>query len=215
MRYVTLLVAAGLILTVSATAGATTWLDMDITGVIHSDDVPGAQVGEWMQVGPIGPNGNFAWGTITSYSAGSDLPQNAGDLDMYGWSMQGTVDSIVGYVISSSGTGYLMAPGYGYDSIPDEYLEKFTWTMAASYNVDWSVAVVTGTLTAEVGDRQPTGWPELVDWSSAGTGSLNGTFTSSDNTLVANVVIPEPLTMLGVFMGIAGLAGYVRKRKLA
>ncbi len=28
-------------------------------------------------------------------------------------------------------------------------------------------------------------------------------------------VVPEPLTMLGVFTGIAGLAGYIRRRKLA
>ncbi|MCK4625592.1 MAG: PEP-CTERM sorting domain-containing protein, partial [Phycisphaerae bacterium] len=27
--------------------------------------------------------------------------------------------------------------------------------------------------------------------------------------------IPEPLTMLGVLMGITGLAGYVRKRRCA
>ncbi len=29
------------------------------------------------------------------------------------------------------------------------------------------------------------------------------------------IVVPEPLTMLGVFTGIAGLGGYIRRRKLA
>ena len=43
-------------------------------------------------------------------------------------------------------------------------------------------------------------------------GDYDWLFTSSD-PLTGAVMIPEPMTMLGVFMGISGLAGYVRKRR--
>ncbi|MCK4625511.1 MAG: PEP-CTERM sorting domain-containing protein [Phycisphaerae bacterium] len=49
-------------------------------------------------------------------------------------------------------------------------------------------------------------------------GSLHDIFdeyTEVQRNLPLTKHTPEPLTMLGVFMGIAGLAGYVRKRKLA
>ena len=41
--------------------------------------------------------------------------------------------------------------------------------------------------------------------------------TDFDSTIakVQTDTIPEPLTMAGVFLGISGLAGYVRRRKMA
>jgi len=35
------------------------------------------------------------------------------------------------------------------------------------------------------------------------------------SSMEAPLAIPEPLTMLGVFLGVSGLAGYVRRRRLA
>ena len=42
---------------------------------------------------------------------------------------------------------------------------------------------------------------------------FDGTVTNSDP--VDGVFVPEPLTMLAVFTGIAGLGGYIRKRRMA
>jgi len=38
---------------------------------------------------------------------------------------------------------------------------------------------------------------------------------ATTNIPVATTTVPEPMTMAGVFMGIAGLAGYIRKRRMA
>ena len=47
---------------------------------------------------------------------------------------------------------------------------------------------------------------KLVAWG-------GGTFTEPE--IDAVMAVPEPLTMLGVFAGIAGVAGYIRKRRTA
>jgi len=190
-----------------------TWLSMDITGVIEA---PGpAQVDDWMQVGPIGINDDagtpFAWGTIDSYSASSNLPQNAGDLGMYGWSMVGTIDSIVDHTITYSGTGEIY---YG----ATYKLEEFTWNMEAVFVSDWSTNVTTGTLNAS--DTYNFSWPvgpatgTTVDWSIANPGVFTGTFDSSTNTLTGTVtVVPVPGAIL---LGILGLSvAGVKLRKSA
>ncbi len=38
---------------------------------------------------------------------------------------------------------------------------------------------------------------------------------SSSDPITASVYIPEPVTMLGLFLGVSGLAGYIRKRRQA
>ena len=63
-------------------------------------------------------------------------------------------------------------------------------------------------------DVTPLGLPEkkINNWS----GNPPWTQTSRDVMAKFDVtVIPEPLTMLGVFLGVSGLAGYIRRRKLA
>jgi hypothetical protein len=42
----------------------------------------------------------------------------------------------------------------------------------------------------------------------------NGWTGSEDSGRFYYVVVPEPITMLGVFLGIGGLTNYMRKRKL-
>lgn len=56
------------------------------------------------------------------------------------------------------------------------------------------------------GNRTPSDGPFVSD-------HLGGTVWRG--TLGENYIIPEPLTVLGVFMGVCGLAGYIRRRSRA
>jgi hypothetical protein len=190
------LTALAVVWMVAAPAGAA--LNMGFSGQIYSQNTYAAP-GDWMQVGPLGVHDDagtpFGWGEITSYSASLDLPQVGTDLDQYGWALTGTVDSIDDHTIIYSGTYWILAPGYGFDT-EAEYLEKGSYQMTAVYVPDWSTASVTGKLVAELGDRQPAGWPAPVDWSSANPGVLSGTFDSATNTLTATVTQPDNLLIL-------------------
>lgn len=190
------LLAVCVIVVLTAGSFAAAAINMEITGVVTDNGVPGAQVGEAMQV---------AGGTILGYSASPDLPQVSGDLDAYSWAMQGTVNAIVDHTIFYSGTGSIYYTSLGYE------LEQFTWSMQADYVDNWSTAVVTGTLTASAGYNFT--WPigpaagTTVDWSGVGTGSLTGTFDSATNTLTATLV-PEPMTL-----ALLGLGGVLLRRR--
>jgi len=76
---------------------------------------------------------------------------------------------------------------------------------------------------------QETGTTDLTSWYLSDSLYLSGTLTydsegdtgadqmdfyAGDITFQADV-IPEPLTMLGVFAGVAGLGGYIRRRRMA
>lgn len=159
-------------------------------------------VGDPMQVGPLGPNTALPWGQIVGYVAPEDLPQVGSDLDKYGFSMNAVIDSIDlgSRTVVYSGTTYLLAPGYGFDT-QEQYLELFDWTMTAIYNEDWSACTVSGTMNAEYGARQPAGWPVAVDWSNGNPGTFTGTFN----------VVPEPATLGLVIFG--AVAALLRRRR--
>lgn len=227
MRCTAAVMAVGLALAITATAGATsTSLSMDIRGTINSEHSY-AGVGDWMQVGPLGPNGGFAWGEVLSYSASSDLPQVGEDLDKYGWAMEGTIDTVDWD--SGTGTGtvtysgdwwinYLGSGSGTYDYQTKAWaLETGTFTMTANFD-SGTTAEVTGHVipSASYNFTWPEGHAEgtTVDWSSAGSGwLLNGQFDT--NELTGTVVVPEPLTMAGVLAGVAGIGAYLRKRRMA
>lgn len=72
--------------------------------------------------------------------------------------------------------------------------------------------------TVGVPDSQITSWGAQGVFMS-GNFRLTGSFAQSAGNIVVDSaklqyeVVPEPLTMLGVFAGTAGIAGYIRKRK--
>lgn len=217
-------VVAVLAVTVLCCSAGASSLSMGLTGIIQG---PGpAQVGDWMQVGPHGPNdvtAAFPFGQFTSYSATAPFPQVGSDLSKYGWAMTGTIDSIdpVNRVITYSGNWWLNYMGNGGYQLQDNCLETGTFVMQASFPEGWqagAVADVTGTLTVEQGPRHGTlYWPGNPDWYVAGAvGELKGTFDSATNRLTAEVnMVPEPLTMLAFGMGLAGVGSYIRRRKAA
>lgn len=122
------------------------------------------------------------WGKFSSYSASGGLPTIGGDLNKYGWAMQARVTAFdtTTRTVTFAGTFYLLAPGYGFDDVVTEYLEKATFTnLTATFDSSLSQATVRGYMYAEVGNRQPTNessqqWPVPVDWSAANPGYFSG-----------------------------------------
>jgi hypothetical protein len=45
--------------------------------------------------------------------------------------------------------------------------------------------------------------------------NFSGGILAIDEVTVDTICVPEPVTMLGVFLGVSGLAGYIRRRRLA
>ena len=88
-----------------------------------------------------------------------------------------------------------------------------------SYDVDAGLLAVTGNTTV-TGRAQ-----EMLDWVTTDTGTAYGTLVALVNTpgqdqMIAfgfgyEPPIPEPLTLLAVGSAVMGLAGYVRRRRLA
>ena len=79
-------------------------------------------------------------------------------------------------------------------------------TANATYDLDWYHSGFTSDkadIRLQIDTEVNTAYSADFDW----------LVTSSDP--LQTYAVPEPVTMLGVFMGISGLAGYVRKRRLA
>ena len=127
-----------------------------------------------------------------------------------------------------AGTFYLLAPGYGFDDINTEYLEKATFTnLTAVWDSTWSTAVVKGYMYGEVGSRQPTNdsavtWPVPVDWSAANPGYFSGVFetdpdpnTSRSGWLYGTLSapIPDASTVLLFGSGLLPVFVALRSRK--
>ena len=60
------------------------------------------------------------------------------------------------------------------------------------------------------------GWYTLDNLTFDATGEYGGyDWTTGETCKYASVMVPEPLTVLGVFAGLAGLGGYIRRRRQA
>jgi len=153
--------------------------EVDLSGQIHTENpCDTAEVGDWMQVGPLGPNGTFDWGRFDNYSAPGYLPQVGSDLDHYGWAMEGTLDSIDGDLLTFTGEYWICPEGYGYDT-KELAIEHGTFTI----EVNKTTGETTGTFIADEGSLQPPGWPEPTDWDLANPGSFSGTVDCSTGDL--------------------------------
>lgn len=166
---------------------------------------------------------------FTDYYAAPTLPQmTGGDLDKYAWTMTMTLipGSRVGKSASYNGEMLLYAPGYGYT--PAEYLEKASFTVDAVFNNRWTSAALSGDFLAEVGARQPAGWPVPVDWSSVnpmavfeGTWSYKTTspidppHVDGKDYIEARVIttVPEPGTIMAA-MALLAPAGLMFRRRM-
>jgi len=150
----------------------------DLTGEVNSPG-PGAYVGETMQVGPAmfgaypGP-----WGTLSNYTASSDVPPPATDTGLSGWAMNGTITYLdtAARVHVSEGDWWL------YDtSILSWPVEQGAYIITTRWENGWeNPAIVSGRFYS---DRESTvvspPWPiDYLDWSYIGTASFNGTFTN-------------------------------------
>ena len=153
-------------------------------------DVTGATTGAY--VGPYPDCGldyhdglwyATSWGYTPSHVQGSKV-YTSPDIMNTAFTQVGTGDSAI--------EGIGMIDGWEFDDAGNLY--AVSW-----YNVPGSATAVygidTGTWTAT----------PLYDLSS----QLPGSITSLDGL---SDVVPEPLTMFGVFAGVTGLAGYVRRR---
>lgn len=211
MRKVIVSVAAfGVLVCFGVVANGGVWLEADIEANVFAEQ-PSANVGDWLQVGQVAGNpnsnaNNYPFGTFTSYSASSGLPQVGSDLDKFGFALSGQIDSISGQTFGYSGNWWILAPGYGFDDTGTEYLEKGTFDFTGVYTSDWAQADISGYMYPEVGDRQPTNdsgteWPDPVDWSSAGRAYFEGISLSKQgedgsDLLTGTMVVPEPATWL-------------------
>jgi len=142
----------------------------DLAGSINmKNPCATAEVGDWMQVGPLGPNDPSDWGDISNYFAPDFMPQNLGDLDMYGVAMEGTLESIDGGLLTYSGEYWINPEGYDYDT-KDLAIESGTFTMT----IDATTGATSGTFIADSGTMQPPGWPVPVDFDLANPGVFTG-----------------------------------------
>ncbi|MDY7010591.1 MAG: PEP-CTERM sorting domain-containing protein [Planctomycetota bacterium] len=273
MKYVTLIVAAGLILTVTVTAGATTLVfdPNDIFNYATSDDTRLNQQGTARYIG--GPRTDYhniptgryymtysdagGYGSRdTGATAAKDLTSVAnilrfgGDAGYQGvnWFqlyLQGGSGSTWGekVVLKSGSTmtpsvngefGWRIPTGYGntpvYDTLlggdPDVNQNAFSpvfnpaeklFSVTGDFFVDEN-----GNGVYDAGDTglvigqdytiwfyaRLTNWHYVDDYGNDAWGNPG----YIEGTIIATAV-PEPLTMLAVFTGVAGLAGYVRKRR--
>ncbi len=229
MRRVVTLLAVVLALAVSVSAQTfTATVSYDDRAEVKTDDL--LVVGTKIWVGSVGETPAGPFGKFTSYTASGGLPTiTGGDLHKYGWALKATVTSVdlPNRTATYAGEFYLLAPGYGFDDITTEYLEKATFTnLKAVWEPDWSKATVSGYLLAEVGTRQPTNessitWPVPVDWSAANPGYFTGTFISDADSQsgrsgwlygTLSAPIPDASTIVLFSVGLLPAIRLVRRR---
>ncbi len=235
MRYLTICLAAGLILTVTATAGATSIWDraeyrpssdllLGATGAGYNGD-SGYSITDAFQINLLYEAGMTS-AEMAAVDAFNDLNMPALNFDDEEWyflqiDLSGGLDATeydagvtVGGEVTATGfqwtlTGWnqtvfagsiidegasqflLVDPAQGYRAFPGDLMVN-------------DVEVFDGIVPSEV-----IGYRIHMD---------RTTFESQtdfDEQVLEVQIVPEPLTMLGLFTGIAGLAGYIRRRKLA
>jgi hypothetical protein len=189
---------------------ASTVLEMRLTGPIGGPSA--GYNGAPVQTGPS-EFGAYptSFGKFESYSAASFLPQVTGnDLDKYGWAYEGQMNTTAAAnVLQYTGTAYLLAPGYGFDT-KAKALETGVLTMFVTFAPGWLSGTVAGTFIPEAGTRQPAGWPNAVDWSSAGIGNVIGTWSSTAGLDVTVTAVPLPAAAWAGMALLGGL-GVVRR----
>ncbi|MCD4699867.1 MAG: PEP-CTERM sorting domain-containing protein [Phycisphaerae bacterium] len=268
MRYVALIVAAGLILTVTVTAGALTvteytydggttqWTDttsavgssslqLGITG-IFSDQRAGVDISN---LGGLTVGGLDGW----DYWTKSNSPFNPGFVP---WDAYATAGVNLRLYLDTSEYGNIggldwdvrldIMPHKMYDGCATPLIPADTWVnLESSTLTPYTLTAWTETSGYVGAVNLDTAWSDFQGLGSSSIGSR--TYDFSDATITSArlfacafggnfrdvtaylddftfdgtpvqleggiTVIPEPLTMLAVFTGIAGLAGYVRKRR--
>ena len=121
-------------------------------------------------------------------------------------------------------------PGFNSLFPTDEFFTTFSPTGSAfgPFNAQGGMLADLGTITLSDGITQLTGaqndmfasTPGEADWRITFTGVVpnagnTGFLVLSDDPILANVVIPEPLTMIGMLLGAGTVVRYVRKRRQA
>jgi len=113
----------------------------------------------------------------------------------------------------------------------DAYLNKVITTALWTDGVLGNTEIVTGTQNDPISEKNfdnPIDTDDMDIWINsslrtfpghplydpAGSSGADWQFVSDDPALT-NVVVPEPLTMIALFGGVAGLGGYIRKRRMA
>ncbi len=269
MRYLTLCLAAGLILAVSATAGATGYYVNDGFETAWTGDYASgwaniayahgdASSPRMTQYATITANGHTITPLSGSYFMGLQVPTDVGDAGWFGgvvpeFVSDAALDRQYSPWVSVSFYDYgvgLPAPQLA--AVPDSG-DPDDWTdiqMGQRWNrlpnYWYAESMNSPSQWVETSVARSVGWHELefaqdtagyitysIDGTAVGTTTEAyldlaypylmiqfdyaaglGTEVYFDN-FQAGSTVPEPMTMLAVFTGIAGLAGYIRRRKMA
>jgi len=262
-KLIAVCVTAGLILAVSATAGATSFnytvYPSDLAGRTAFDNGRGGEkfgydpdmpppIGVYVP-GPTGFGGSSWWSDVQGNAAGGPRDYTAFRMsprDIFGVADVTIADltSISYYTKWTSDLDWQIKIYTEDESDPIQwYQTRIEWNRPSPADSNWNQYTAdglgVGKLTVkDSGNQTIPGTGLLSDLdalygsekilfidiiASYGSGSppsysyLDGVQITLDNDDVAtmNLAVPEPMTMIAVGMAVAGLGGYIRKRRMA
>ncbi len=199
-------------------AAGTLMVDLD-TGQYY-DQTTGGDWGELAFAGDPSDDDYVLWSFTGNPNATLQIQETWNTVDSFQFDVDGdgTLDTV--YVGGESRIRFVDNPQFvpGASAVTDAIVGRDVvradgtgfgnHLLTGAYNI--SGLFVWGESKVGAFDSDPRTWTFQQGWPLGPDGGAVGS-----QTLLAGQIIPEPLTVLGVVGGIAGLGGYIRKRRMA